>query len=269
MVRTRTANWSRRQIGLGKAATWVLVSLLWIAPAAIGADEAITLLQTGKAEYKNVIVTDGDEANIYIRHDRGLANVKIGDLPPGVQQSLGYATPKEDVSSQASRILRRVGKSAPFKIARSPGGATVKVGDFEIQLTFADIIGIAVGAVLAYMIFCACSLLLCGKSGKEPGLLIWIPILQIFPLLRAAGMSWRWSLTFFVPVLNLVAWMGWCVNIAISRRKSLWWALLLILPVTNVFAFLYLALSSVDSPNGGSRIVRAARSAPLRAPVVR
>jgi hypothetical protein len=57
--------------------------------------------------------------------------------------------------------------------------------------------------------------------------------------------------------------MGWCVNIAICRRKSLWWALLLILPVTNVFAFLYLALSSVDSPEGGSRIVRAARSGPL------
>ena len=265
---TRTANWSRRQIGLGTAAIWVLVevSLLWIAPAAIGADEAITLLQTGKAKYKNVLVTDRNGTNIYIRHDGGLANVKIGDLPPDVQQSLGYA--KEDVSSQASRILRCVGQSATFKITRSPGGATVKVGDFEIQLTSADIIGIAVGAAVAYVIFCSCSVLLCRKTGKEPGLLIWIPILQIFPLLHAAGMSWRWSLTFFVPVLNLVAWMGWCVNIAISRRKSLWWALLLILPVTNVFAFVYLALSSVDSPKGGSRIVRAARSAPLRVRVV-
>src|SRR5207245_5930204 len=158
MMKKRTANSSRRESGLGKAAMWVLVevSLLWIAPAAIGADEAITLLQTGKAKYKNVIVTDRKGTNIYIRHDGGLANVKIGDLPPDVQQSLGYATAKEDVSSQASRIMRLVGESAPFKIARSPGGATVKVGDFEIRLTFADIIGIAVGAVLAYMIFCCC-----------------------------------------------------------------------------------------------------------------
>ena len=103
----RTANWSRRQIGLGTAAIWVLVevSLLWIAPAAIGADEAITLLQTGKAKYKNVLVTDRNGTNIYIRHDGGLANVKIGDLPPDVQQSLGYATPEEDVSSQADEAL--------------------------------------------------------------------------------------------------------------------------------------------------------------------
>ncbi len=259
-MRTQTANWSRRQIGLGKAAIWVLVEvlLLWIAPAAIGADAAISLLQTGKATYTNVIVTDKGGTNIYFRHDGGVANVKIGDLSPDVQQSLGYATPEEDVFSRASRILRRVGKSAPFKIARSPGGATVKFGDLEIQLTSADIIGIAVGAAVAYVIFCSCSLLLCRKTGKEPGLLIWIPILQIFPLLRAAGMSWRWFLAFFVPVVNLVAWMGWCVNIAISRRKSLWWALLLILPVTNVFAFVYLALSNVDSPKGGSGIVRGA-----------
>jgi hypothetical protein len=258
MVRTRTANWSRRQLGLGKAAIGVLVEvlLIWIAPAAIGADEAIGLLQTSKARYTNVIVTDKDGTNIYIRHDGGVANIKIGDLPPDVQQSLGYATPDEVVSSHASRILDRVGKSASFKMTRS------------IQLTSADIIGIAVGTSVAYVIFCSCSLLLCRKIGNEPGLLIWIPILQIFPLLRAAGMSERWFIAFFVPVLNIVAWMGWCVNIAISRRKSLWWALLLILPVTNVVAFLYLALSNVDSPKGGSRIVRATRSAPLRACVV-
>ena len=258
-MRRRTANWSPRQLGLGKPAIWVLVEvlLLWIAPAAIGSNDAITLLQTSKARYMNVIVTDKDETNIYIRHDGGVANIKIGDLPPDVQQSLGYATLEEGVSSKASHILHRVGKSASFKMTLSPGGATVKVDDLEIKLTSADIIGIAVGTSVAYVIFCCCSLLLCRKSGNEPGLLIWIPILQIFPLLRAAGMSGRWFIAFFVPVLNIVAWMGWCVNIAISRRKSLWWALLLILPVTNVVAFVYLALSNVDSPKGGSRIFRA------------
>ena len=266
-MRTRIANWSRRPIGLGKAAIGVLVEvlLLWIAPAAIGADQTITLLQTSKATYSNVTVTDKRGTNIYIRHDGGVANIKIADLPPDVQQSLGYATAADGASSQASRTLRRVGQSVTFKIARSAGGATVTVGDREIYLTSADIIAIAVSAALAYVIFCSCSLLLCRKTGKEPGLVIWIPILQIFPLLRAAGMSWRWLLAFFVPGMNLVAWMGWCVNIVISRRKSLLWALLLILPVTNVFAFVYLALSNAESPKGGSRAVRAARTAPLRA----
>ena len=59
-------------------------------------------------------------------------------------------------------------------------------------------------------------------------------------------MSAWWFLALLVPVLNLVAWMGWCVNIVITRRKSLLWALLLILPVTNVIAFLYLALAKAN-----------------------
>ena len=37
-----------------------------------------------------------------------------------------------------------------------------------------------------------------------------------------------------------------CVNIVISRHKNLWWALFLILPATNVLAFLYLAMASAD-----------------------
>jgi hypothetical protein len=257
MVRTRTASWSRSQIGLGKAAIGVLIKvlLLWIAPAAIGADEAFTLLQTSRVTYTNVTVTDKRGTNIYIRHDGGVANIKIADLPPAVRQRLGCATPEDGACSQASRILSRVGKSVTFKMARSAGGATVTVGDREIQLTSADIIAIAVRAALAYVIFCSCGFLICRKTGKEPGLLIWIPILQILPLLHAAGMSGRWFPVLFVPVMNLVAWMGWCVNIAISLRKSLWWALLLILPVTNVFAFVYLALSNVESPKEGSRTV--------------
>ena len=59
-------------------------------------------------------------------------------------------------------------------------------------------------------------------------------------------MSGWWFLAFLVPVLNLVAWLGWCVNIVISRHKNLWWALFLILPATNVLAFLYLAMASAD-----------------------
>jgi hypothetical protein len=153
-------------------------------------------------------------------------------------------------------------------MTRAGDGANVQVGDGEIHLTSADLIVIAGGIVVVFVIFCACSLLLCRKTGNEPGLLIWIPVLQLFPLLRAAGMSAWWFLAFLVPVLNLVAWMGWCVNIVITRRKSLWWALLLILPVTNVFAFIYLALANSDSPGGGSRTRRAARSAALRAPVI-
>jgi apolipoprotein N-acyltransferase len=88
--------------------------------------------------------------------------------------------------------------------------------------------------------------LICRKAGHPPGALIWVPVLQLFPLLRAAGMSGWWFLAFCVPLLNIVAQVLWCLNIAKARGKSVWVGVLLCLPITYLFAFLYLAFS-----NGG------------------
>jgi hypothetical protein len=67
----------------------------------------------------------------------------------------------------------------------------------------------------------------------------------MIPLLRAAGMSRWWFLAFFVPLLNVLAWVLWCFNITRARDKGLLVAILLCLPVTSGLAFLYLALSGV------------------------
>jgi uncharacterized membrane protein YhaH (DUF805 family) len=63
-------------------------------------------------------------------------------------------------------------------------------------------------------------------------------------MLRAAGMSGWWVLACFVPVLNLVPVILWPLKIAKARGKSVWIGVLLLLPVANVFAFLYLAFSN-------------------------
>jgi apolipoprotein N-acyltransferase len=65
----------------------------------------------------------------------------------------------------------------------------------------------------------------------------------VFPLLRAAGISGWWVLAFFVPVLNLVPLVLWPLKIAKARGKSVWVGVLLLVPVINLFAFLYLAFS--------------------------
>ena len=87
-------------------------------------------------------------------------------------------------------------------------------------------------------------MLICRKTGNPPGILVWLPVLQLFPLLRAAGMSGWWFLAFFVPVLNLVPRFFGRFKIAKARGKSVWVGVLLLLPVTNLFAFLYLAFSN-------------------------
>ena len=56
-------------------------------------------------------------------------------------------------------------------------------------------------------------------------------------------MSGWWVVAFFVPVLNLVGHVLWCVKIVQARSKTMPLMILLLLPVTSFFAFLYLAFS--------------------------
>ena len=57
-------------------------------------------------------------------------------------------------------------------------------------------------------------------------------------------MSGWWFLAYCVPVLNIVAHVLWSLKIAKARGKSVWIGVLLLLPVTSLFAFLYLAFSN-------------------------
>jgi hypothetical protein len=96
----------------------------------------------------------------------------------------------------------------------------------------------------SWFFFCMCCSLICKKTGHPGGLLVWLPVFQMIPLFRAAGMSSWWFLAMFVPLLNLVAQILWCVKISQARGKGFLTAIMLILPVTNMLAFLYLAFSN-------------------------
>jgi hypothetical protein len=101
------------------------------------------------------------------------------------------------------------------------------------------------GALLAlHILHSAIFWMICRKTHSAPGPLVWVPILQLIPLLRAANMPRVWFFAFFVPVLNIVAVIMFSIKIVKSRGKGFWVSILLLLPVTNVIAVLYLAFSS-------------------------
>jgi hypothetical protein len=93
-------------------------------------------------------------------------------------------------------------------------------------------------------------MLICQKVGHPPGILVWLPLVQLLPLLRAAGMSGWWFLAYLVPGLNIVAQIIWSLKIAKARGKSVWVGVLLLLPVANLFSFLYLAFSNGATGGG-------------------
>lgn len=103
---------------------------------------------------------------------------------------------------------------------------------------------IALGiALLIWILFCYCLKRICEKCGTEPGLLIWIPVLNIFPMLEAAGLSGWLFIVFLIPFVNFIMGLVMWAKICKARGKSVWLILLIFVPIVNIFFIPYLAFS--------------------------
>jgi hypothetical protein len=213
-------------------------------------EETFPVLRTRTGTYTNATVTTRANTYIFVLHASGMASIKINDLPTDVRQQLGYAAavPKtakgtRAIVTVASRELNGINQKikpleATWKERWHSGGPNVKINS-EVLLTALAIM------LLFYFFYCHCCNLICLKAHSPKSFLVWVPGLQFIPLLRAAGMSGWWFLACFVPVLNILVMILWSLNIVNARGKSILVAILLMLPITNLLAFLYLAFSSV------------------------
>ncbi len=211
---------------------------------ALRAEETLETLRTGSEVYSNVTVTSKTKTDIFIRHASGFANIKLKDLEPDVLAQLGYeiapeARKRRGMSTPSIEMDPRV-KEIQAKMSQEVEQNIQEIRQLDPRVLW----GVIAGSVLFYLFFCFCCKLIVEKTGHETGAMIWIPILQVFPLFRAANMSGWWIVLVFIPGLNLVASIVWCIKITQARGKNVLVALLLILPFTNLFAFLYLAFSN-------------------------
>ena len=233
---------------------WLLVAMVLMQPTgAKGATEqTFDVLQIGTQTYSNVTVTTKAKTYVFLMHSSGMANIKVADLPQDVKDKLGYVDEKAKARTNAASAW------AKQTVARME---TPQVKEMERQVeqrwrayfptglpTWGSIdktrLAIVSGiALLLYFGFCYCCMLICKKTDKKPGALVWLPLLKQFPLLRAAGMSGWWVLSYLLLVPIPIVAIIWCFKIAKACRMSAWVGLLLVLPVTNLFAFLYLAFS--------------------------
>jgi hypothetical protein len=218
------------------------------------------VLTTTKASYTNVTITGKSGNNVFIRHGGGMANIKADDLGDEARQALGYVpfqSGKKRASQEKAAVTRSVlGVIDTISVEKLRSLTSLKFAANapEIRLNSSLVAGLLTGFLLGYLFLCYCFALICRKAGHEPGALVWMPVFQLIPLLRAAGMSGWWFLAFFLPVLSLVAHILWSVNIVRARDKSVWWAVLMILPLTNLLAILYLAFSGTGSSDSTPRV---------------
>jgi hypothetical protein len=214
-------------------------------------------LVAGTNTYFNATVINTNRKDIFLRHAGGFVNVKVKDVDPQILKQLGYkvaeAEPKGGknalgpISNQMmTNLTQKLEDNQQFQALENRWHAQLAPRMPPISKR---LIASVAGVFLAvYLFFSFCCMLIVRKTGNQPGILVWLPIVKMLPLIRAAGMPGWWFLLWLLPVVNIVPAIMWCFKIVETRGKSVIWAILLLLPVTNLLAFLYLAFSDGAAP---------------------
>jgi hypothetical protein len=128
-------------------------------------------------------------------------------------------------------------------------------------ITAGGVLGLLALALGLYVFTSYCLKRICLKAGADPGVLIWIPIAQMVPLLRVAQLPALLVLLLFVPIVNFVFILVLWAKVSSALGKSPWLALLLLLPVLNLLLIPYLAFC------GGGSEEMAAQPEPTSPPL--
>lgn len=235
--------------------TWLQVitlALLTCAAPSGRADLHLPLLKSGTVTYSNVTVYSQTDQDLYISHAQGLGNIKISTLDDEALRALGLKDAETESASATitakaktvSHTLNQLKTSLSTANQGTVAEMFTKLKETSgITITPQILWGTVAAVAVLYLFVCYCFKLICHNAGAAAGVVIWLPVLQMFPLLRAAKMSGWCFFLFLIPLVNVVMQIWWSFRIAKACGKGPLVGILLILPVTNLFAFLYLAFS--------------------------
>lgn len=109
------------------------------------------------------------------------------------------------------------------------------------------IIGLALHIFSAY-----CLYIIAKKTNTNNAWLAWIPIFNIFLMLKIARKPWWWIFGLLIPILNIVLSVIVWMQIAEERRRPRWWGLLMLISIVN-FVIMYL-LAFEEAPNAVAQV---------------
>ena len=108
----------------------------------------------------------------------------------------------------------------------------------EQKALFDKIILVAgVFGLLAYVFTSFCLMKIADKLDILNSWLSWVPIAQIWVMVRAAGKPSWWLILFFIPLVNFVISLIVLFSIPTSLNKSSLYGLLLFVPILGVFLY--------------------------------
>lgn len=101
-----------------------------------------------------------------------------------------------------------------------------------------------------YVYFSLCLYLIAKKLNVSAPWTAWIPIVNIWTLLQAAGKPCWWVLLFFIPLVSIivVAYVWMCIVENLGRNK--WLGLLILIPLVGLIYLGVLAFSKQEQQSG-------------------
>jgi hypothetical protein len=234
--------------GLGLALFALATLTTTTGRAAEARPEFYPTLKVGSITYTNVKVMNKAKYDLFVQHAGGMASIKVKELDKSTQLQLGYTLVEPPSTNAPARVVPTF-QNIEIDPAYEERYEWIVWESQELLNQFKpEVVYGAMGALfLVYLFYCYCCRLICRKVGQKAVALVWLPLFKIIPLLRAAGMNRGWFLTIVIPPVFVIVFIVWCFKITRARGKSAFVGLLLLLPVLNVIAFLYLALSDTVS----------------------
>jgi hypothetical protein len=222
-----------------------VATLLCVARTVSGADEFYPTITVGPDTYTNVTVMNKTRNDIFVSHAHGMANLKVKDLDIPTQIKLGYQVEQAPPNKvhQALKTQDLTVLESNTHVQEAEEQIVAQAGEYLERLDDTTIYSATAFLILSYLLWCYLCRCICVKTSNPPSFLIWLPWVKQIPLFKAAGMSPAWILSNFIPPLFLIGYVIWCFRIVRARAKKAIYAVMLLLPVTNILAFFYLALS--------------------------
>jgi hypothetical protein len=111
---------------------------------------------------------------------------------------------------------------------------------------------LAAVALGGYLFSCYCFKRICEKAGEAPGAMVWIPIVQCLPLLKAAQLPAWMLILLLIPLVNIVLMVIVWARICAVLGRNPFLAAVLLVPVVNFLLIPYLAFSGTDDEEAES-----------------
>lgn len=230
------------------------------------ADDRLSQFRVGTNVYTNVTILTKTSTDIFFKHSYGFGNTKVRDVDRATLLSLGYQLPPDE--SEKTSVFNKSAQTvlesstvtnlvADPRVQEAQTLVVARMGDLVEQLTPEVMYGIVAAFIAIYLFYSFCCRQICVKIGQRASPLIWLPLFKQLPLLRAANMSPWWFVlgVLLFPIAWPVMKLVWAFKIGPARGKTWVVGLLLLLPITNVLAFLYLAFSGNGEERPSSNVI--------------